>query len=41
MPIALFDMGKGYTLFSKSDYKNTRHAHYAIEVVCCTDGAFL
>ena len=40
MPIELFDIDKGYTVFSKSDYKTSRHAHYAIEVVCCTEGAF-
>jgi AraC-like DNA-binding protein len=31
---------KGYAIFSQSDYKTARHAHYAIEIVVCTKGGF-
>jgi AraC-like DNA-binding protein len=40
MPIELFDIDKGYVLFSKGNYETTKHAHYAIEIVFCTQGSF-
>lgn len=40
MPIAQFDIDKGYTVFTESDYQTKKHAHYAIEIVCCTEGTF-
>ncbi len=40
MPIELFNIDKGYTVFAESDYKTKKHAHYAIEIVCCTEGTF-
>jgi AraC-like DNA-binding protein len=40
MSIELFDIDRGYTLFSKGNYETTKHAHYAIEIVFCTKGAF-
>jgi AraC-like DNA-binding protein len=38
--IELFNIDKGYALFSKGNYQTTKHAHYAIEIVFCTEGAF-
>ncbi|UCS95542.1 AraC family transcriptional regulator [Echinicola marina] len=40
MAIELFDIDKGYALFSKSNYQTKKHTHYAIEVVRCTKGFF-
>ncbi|NQX38223.1 AraC-type DNA-binding protein [Pedobacter steynii] len=40
MSIAIFDIEKGYTLFSRSNYLTKRHAHYAIEIVCSINGLF-
>jgi AraC-like DNA-binding protein len=40
-PVPLeFNIEKGYAIFSQSDYKTARHAHYAIEIVICTEGTF-
>jgi AraC-like DNA-binding protein len=35
-----FNIDKGYAIFSQSDYKTAKHAHYAIEIVVCTEGSF-
>jgi len=40
MPIELFNIDKGYTVFTESDYKTKKHAHYAIEIVYCIEGTF-
>lgn len=40
MPIELFDIDKGYSVFSQGYYETEKHAHYAIEIVCCTEGSF-
>jgi AraC-like DNA-binding protein len=40
MSIELFDIDKGYAVFSNGHYETTKHAHYAIEMVCCTEGSF-
>jgi AraC-like DNA-binding protein len=38
--IELFNIDKGYAVFSKRDYETSEHAHYAIEMVYCTEGTF-
>lgn len=38
--IELYNLDKGYGVFSKSDYYTKKHAHYAIEIVCCSEGSF-
>jgi len=40
MSIELFNIDQGYYVFSKGDYKTKKHAHYAIEIVCATEGSF-
>lgn len=40
MAIELFDIDKGYALFSKSNYQTKKHTHYAIEVIISTKGLF-
>ena len=40
MPVELFNIEKGYYVFSKGNYETEKHAHYAIEIVCCTSGSF-
>ena len=40
MPIELFNIDKGYSVFSHGHYETEKHTHYAIEVVCCTEGSF-
>jgi AraC-like DNA-binding protein len=40
VPIELFDIDKGYTVFSKGNYQTTMHSHFAIEIVFCTEGSF-
>jgi AraC-like DNA-binding protein len=40
MSIELFDIDRGYAVFSKDNYETAKHAHYAIEIVCCTKGSF-
>jgi AraC-like DNA-binding protein len=40
MSIASFNIDKGYAVFSKRDYETRKHAHYAIEIICCTEGSF-
>jgi AraC-like DNA-binding protein len=38
--IELFNIDKGYAVFSKGDYETAKHSHYAIEIVFCIEGAF-
>jgi len=38
--LELFSIDKGYSVFSKGNYQTAKHAHYAIEIVFCTEGAF-
>jgi AraC-like DNA-binding protein len=38
--LELFNIDKGYAVFSKGNYETTKHAHYAIEIVFCTEGSF-
>ncbi len=40
MPVELFNIDKGYSVFTESNYETAKHAHYAIEIVCCTGGTF-
>ena len=40
MSVELFNIDKGYSVFSDSDYETAKHSHYAIEIVCCTEGSF-
>ncbi len=40
MPIELFNIDKGYSVFSRGHYETEKHTHYAIEVVFCTEGSF-
>lgn len=40
MSIAFFNIDQGYAVFSKGNYQTTKHAHYAIEIVFCTEGSF-
>lgn len=40
MPIELFNIDKGYSLFSESNYETEKHSHYAIEMAFCTEGSF-
>ncbi|SEW52758.1 helix-turn-helix domain-containing protein [Chitinophaga arvensicola] len=40
MSIALLNIEKGYATFSRSNYTTRKHAHYAIEIVYCTEGDF-
>lgn len=40
MSIELFDIDRGYAVFSKGNYETTKHAHYAIEIVFSTKGLF-
>lgn len=40
MAIEFFDFENVYAVFSKSNYATKRHAHYALEIVCCKEGAF-
>jgi len=40
MPIELFNINEGYTVFTESDYRTKKHTHYAIEIVCCKEGTF-
>ena len=40
MPIELFNIEKGYSLFSKGNYQTRKHSHYAIEIVFATKGLF-
>ena len=40
MPVEFFNIDKGYSVFSDSDYETAKHSHYAIEIVCCTEGSF-
>lgn len=40
MAIEFFDFENVYAVFSKSNYITRRHAHYALEIVCCKEGAF-
>ena len=39
MPVEVFNMEKGYAVFSKDGYETKRHAHYGIEIVVCTEGS--
>jgi AraC-like DNA-binding protein len=38
--LELFNIDKGYALFSKGNYQTAKHSHYAIEIVFCTEGSF-
>jgi AraC-like DNA-binding protein len=38
--IELFNIDKGYAVFSKGNYETAKHSHYAIEIVFCTEGSF-
>ena len=40
MGIEFFDFENVYAVFSKSNYATKRHAHYALEIVCCKEGTF-
>ncbi|HEY2349136.1 MAG TPA: helix-turn-helix domain-containing protein [Puia sp.] len=40
MAIELFDIDKGYTLFSKGHYETPVHSHYPIEIVYAAQGSF-
>lgn len=40
MSIELLNIDKGYAVFSKSNYQTRKHSHYAIEIVCCSQGSF-
>ena len=40
MPLELFNMDKGYSVFSKGNYETAKHSHYPIEVVFCVEGSF-
>ncbi len=40
MPVELFDIDKGYAVFTKGSYETMRHSHYAIEIVFATEGLF-
>ncbi len=40
MSLELFNIDKGYSVFSQGNYETAKHSHYAIEIVCCTEGAF-
>ena len=40
MPIELFNIEKGYSVFSHGYYETEKHTHYAIEIVFCTEGSF-
>ena len=40
MSIELFNIDKGYAVFSKGNYETDKHSHYAIEIVFCTEGSF-
>ncbi len=40
MSIELFNIEKGYAVFSKGNYETAKHSHYAIEIVFCTAGSF-
>ena len=40
MSLDLFNINIGYSVFSKGNYQTDKHSHYAIEIVCCTEGSF-
>lgn len=40
MAIEFFDFENVYAIFSKDNYATKRHAHYALEIVCCKEGTF-
>ena len=40
MSLELFNIDKGYAVFSKGNYETAKHSHYAIEIVFCTEGSF-
>ena len=40
MSLELFNIDKGYAVFSKGNYETAKHSHYAIESVFCTEGSF-
>ena len=40
MSLELFNIDKGYAVFSKGNYETTKHSHYAIEIVFCIEGSF-
>jgi AraC-like DNA-binding protein len=40
VPVELFNIDKGYSVFSKGNYQTAKHSHYAIEIVFCTEGSF-
>ena len=40
MPIEFFDLENVYAVFSNRNYATRRHVHYALEIVCCTEGSF-
>lgn len=40
MSVELFNIDKGYAVFSKGNYQTEKHSHYAIEIVFCTEGSF-
>lgn len=40
MAVEIFNIDKGYAVFSKGNYETAKHAHYAIEIVFCIEGSF-
>ncbi len=40
VPVELFNIDKGYSVFSKGNYKTAKHSHYPVEIVFCTAGSF-
>lgn len=40
MPIEFFDFENAYAVFSNRNYATRRHTHYALEIVCSTEGSF-
>jgi AraC-like DNA-binding protein len=40
MPIEFFDPENVYAIFSNRNYATKRHIHYAMEIVCSTEGTF-
>lgn len=40
MSLELFNIDKGYSVFSKGNYETQQHSHYPIEIVFCVEGSF-
>jgi len=38
--IELFNIDKGYAVFTKGNYQTERHSHYAIEIVFASEDSF-